>query len=106
MTPKEAFLAQVQRLRANYGADRFPDEKCALIWEELSSFSAKQVTNICSVIMGECQFAPVLSHFREKAALLREKIRQWERDQQKREATRFWQEHQLPEMGDLDEGDL
>jgi hypothetical protein len=86
----EEFGRQMKAMRANYGEDKLPDAKCALIWGELKEFSPKQIKSICSRILAEQQFAPVLMHFQDKASALREKIRQWEREQERIDADRFY----------------
>lgn len=85
------FQSCMAKYRANYGEDRFPVEKCDLIWQELKEFSPKQIANVCAVIMAESRFAPTLVEFRERAGMLREKIRQWEREQERRDAADFWE---------------
>lgn len=87
---QKALQESVLRLRANYGADKFPKEKCDLIWEELRHFSPKQIRNICSLVMGEANYAPNINSFREKCSLLREKIRQFEKEQERQEVQEFW----------------
>jgi hypothetical protein len=87
---RDEFGTQMESFRANFGIDKFSDEKCALIWDELKQFSPKQIKSICIRIISENQFAPVLSHFMEKSAMLREKIRQWERDKERADAADFW----------------
>lgn len=87
---REAFNEQCEKLKANYADDKFPAAKCALIWEELKDFSPKQIRNICWIVMGENTYAPNVNAFREKASMLREKIRQWERQQEKQDAHDFW----------------
>lgn len=93
MYPKarETFLEQMELMRGNYGADKFPDVKCALIWEELKEFSPKQIRSVCKFVMGNNQYAPTVIPFREFASMLREKLRQWEREQERKEAKDFWE---------------
>lgn len=93
---QKAFQESIYRMRANYGADKFNQEKCDLIWEELKPFSPKQIRNLCDVVMGDNTYAPNINSFREKAALLREKIRAWEREQERNEAKNFWEGTYLP----------
>lgn len=91
MYPKarETFSEEMAAMRANYGADKFPEAKCALIWEQLQEFSPKQIRNICGLIRAENNFAPVLAQFIEKKTLLNEKIRRWEREEERRMAFAF-----------------
>lgn len=90
MTPFETFKDQMTRLKANYGRQHFPDERCKMFWEELSGFSAKQIKSICDALMGECHFAPTVAELRGKCALLREKIHRFERDQERHRAEEFY----------------
>lgn len=87
---REAFADSVIKLRANYGKEKFPEEKCALIWDELKEFSPKQIRNICDVVIGENSYSPGLKEFRDKASMLREKIRQWEKQREREESREFY----------------
>lgn len=87
----EMFKTQMDRMKANYGEDKFPKEKIALIWEELKEFSPKQVKSICDFVLGNNQWAPTIQPFREFASMLREKLRQFEREQERQDAKDFWE---------------
>jgi hypothetical protein len=85
-----AFKDQVELLKGNYGADKFPKQKIELIWEELKEFSPKQIQSICKFVMANNNFAPTLQPFRDFAAMLRERIREHEREQERQDAKDFW----------------
>jgi hypothetical protein len=86
----KAFSESIEKLKANFGKDNFLKAKCDLIWNELKNFSPKQIRNLCDVVLMESQFSPKLGEFRDKASILREKIRQWEREQERNQAQEFF----------------
>lgn len=91
--PKEqqmVFAESIATMKANYGTDKFPKEKVDLIWNELKEFSPKQIKSVCSFVLANNSYAPTIQPFREFSSMLREKLRQFDREQERRDAHDFW----------------
>lgn len=86
----KTFDSCMRHMKANYGAEKFSDEKVNLIWEELKEFSPKQIKSICDFVLANNSYTPTLQPFREFASMLREKLRQFDREQERRDAKDFW----------------
>ena len=77
-------------MREFYGSQHMGQAKSEMYWNELKDFSPKQVLNVMTILIGECKMAPTLVEIRDRCAQLREKIRQFEREQERKDAADFW----------------
>jgi hypothetical protein len=87
----QTFKEEMNKLKANYGQDKFPSALTSMIWDELKEFSPKQIRSICDFVTRSYEGTPRINAFRNGASMLREKIRQFEREQQRQEAKDFWE---------------
>ena len=88
---KDSFQKGIAQMRELWGANNIGSAKIDLYWGELKDFNSRQITSIINTLMGELQFAPTVVQVREKCSQLREKIRQFEREQERRDARDFWE---------------
>lgn len=88
MTQQE-FIAQVTRITNTFGERSFPQERAALLWQEVGSFSGTWFKKVCDGIIGNNRHAPVLSDFADAIAIEREQQRAREKEREANEAKRF-----------------
>lgn len=86
----ETFLEEIKKIKANYGEQHFSDQMASMIWGELKDFSPKQIRSVFAIAIKENEFAPKMNVFYDLASRLREKIRQFDREQERQDAKDFW----------------
>jgi hypothetical protein len=67
------FDACIDRLRATYGKQAYPDERVMTLWNQEGRFIPDDsMSEITSRLIGKCRSAPLLEEIRAEAAILRE----------------------------------
>ena len=86
----QAFRESIKEMSSTYGTAYFTASFLKEAFDEVKDFSPKQIKNICYVVGTTCSVAPTIADFREVSSRLRERIREFEKAEERRTAHDFW----------------
>lgn len=72
MSPSE-FNVEMNRLVSQFGKAAYSPERANIIWNEVRSVEGRVFKRIVDELIGNSRYAPLISDFREKLALDRER---------------------------------
>jgi len=94
MTP-DGFDRQMKRLIEVYGAKAYPQARANLFWNEFKAEPDSRFERVVTTLIGERITPPMMSHFRDEFAKVRERCVEVEKKQQARDAEALWDKESL-----------
>ena len=88
MTYQE-FKIQMDRMIQTFGKPSYNEERMKLIWQEVKDFEVSWFDLLCSKLIGENKFAPLIPEFRDACIDERERIHNSEKQKNARTAKEF-----------------
>jgi hypothetical protein len=79
---QDEFREQMQRISKTYGAERYPQERIVLLWEEFKNLDGWLFSAAVSRLIADNAVAPMATKFREAIAEARERATLWDKKRQ------------------------